>query len=130
MDAKQLDEWEKLAEKATPEYQLGGTDRTPLIYHSWHIRSGQGALASDMLLVDAQFCIAARTAMPALIAEVRRLQAPGTCAWSYVDGDLADYWDTECGASFCLEDGTPADNGMLFCHHCGKLILVKETSHE
>ena len=32
-------------------------------------------------------------------------------------------WATACGALFVLNDGTPSQNGMLFCHHCGKRLV-------
>jgi hypothetical protein len=41
-----------------------------------------------------------------------------TCKWHQ-----NEYWsayDTECGDSFYLEDGTPEENGMKFCCYCGK----------
>ena len=42
------------------------------------------------------------------------------CTWEY-DSDL-DTWETECGESFCLTNGTPSENGMIYCFHCGKKI--------
>ena len=30
-----------------------------------------------------------------------------------------DAWTTGCGQLFVLNDGTPADNHMRFCYHCG-----------
>jgi DNA-binding transcriptional regulator YdaS (Cro superfamily) len=39
------------------------------------------------------------------------------CAWEQqTDGD----WDTACGHTFVIMDGTPADNGITFCCFCGK----------
>ncbi len=40
------------------------------------------------------------------------------CEWHYEDG----IWITECGSEFQLNDGTPKENGMIFCHKCGKKI--------
>lgn len=45
------------------------------------------------------------------------IQGRGTCTWEY--DDARDYWETSCGEAFQLVDGTPADNGMRFCPHCG-----------
>ena len=42
------------------------------------------------------------------------------CTWTY-DEDL-DTWDTECGESFVVTNGTPAENSMRFCCYCGKPI--------
>jgi hypothetical protein len=49
------------------------------------------------------------------------------CVW-HQDGDGSDMWGSECGRYFRLDDGTPSDNGMRWCCHCGKPL---ETSvHE
>ena len=38
------------------------------------------------------------------------------CEW--VEDEDAN-WYTGCKETFCLNDGTPADNGMKFCCYCG-----------
>ena len=43
------------------------------------------------------------------------------CTWTY-DEDL-DTWDTECGESFVVTNGTPAENKMRFCPYCGSPII-------
>ena len=40
------------------------------------------------------------------------------CRWKYCGDD--GYWHTSCGEDFVFNDGTPQENGLLFCHHCGK----------
>lgn len=41
------------------------------------------------------------------------------CKWS----ENADhFWDTSCNKSFCLENGTPVENEMLFCCYCGDVL--------
>jgi len=59
-------------------------------------------------------------ARAALHAEFERLQQErsGICNWTYEDNN--NYWQTDCGDEFVLEDGTPKDNGMRFCVYCGK----------
>ena len=47
-----------------------------------------------------------------------------TCKWRYDEDDGC--WVTACGEQFCLEDGGPSENGMIFCYHCGKRILEKK----
>ena len=41
------------------------------------------------------------------------------CPWRLEDlhGNL---WKSDCGVSFVLTDDSPIDNGMKFCHSCGK----------
>ena len=41
------------------------------------------------------------------------------CEWTE---DCNGNWDTGCGNAFCLETGSPADNGMLFCCYCGEKL--------
>lgn len=38
------------------------------------------------------------------------------CIWTE-DGD--GFWETSCGNTFVVEDGTPYDNKMKFCPYCG-----------
>jgi len=41
----------------------------------------------------------------------------GICAWQAdEDGNLY----TDCGEIFCIEEGTPVENGFKFCIYCGK----------
>jgi hypothetical protein len=41
-----------------------------------------------------------------------------TCEWAYSEDE--DAWTTGCGEMFTIYEGTPAENNMLFCFHCGK----------
>lgn len=44
-----------------------------------------------------------------------------SCKWhNYPETD--NVWDTDCGQSFEIYDGTPTENGMGFCCYCGKPI--------
>lgn len=42
------------------------------------------------------------------------------CSWKEDSEGL--YWDTDCGQSFSLAEGTPEENKMKFCCFCGKKI--------
>jgi len=45
---------------------------------------------------------------------------PPVCTW---EQDLYhDAWKTECGGLFQVMNGTPRENGMLFCPYCGRAI--------
>ncbi len=45
------------------------------------------------------------------------------CTWT---GEGSS-WFTSCGDGWVLEDGEPEDNGIKFCHHCGKPVkFVRE----
>lgn len=44
-----------------------------------------------------------------------------SCEWhNYPETD--NVWDTDCGQSFEIYEGTPTENGMGFCCYCGKPI--------
>jgi hypothetical protein len=51
-----------------------------------------------------------------------------TCEWRY-DEYSCDY-DTDCGNTFVMIDGTPQDNGMIYCAYCGKPIVVGKPMFE
>lgn len=53
-------------------------------------------------------------------------QALTTCSWQYG----AFSWHTGCGQEWMLNDGTPEQNGMHFCHSCGKALVVDEDQPE
>lgn len=40
------------------------------------------------------------------------------CIWHQANDD-SGRWQTSCGQAWQLEDGTPEENGVRFCHHCG-----------
>ncbi|WP_395600255.1 hypothetical protein [Pseudomonas sp. B19125] len=47
---------------------------------------------------------------------------PSTCTWS--EGGFS--WHTGCGKEWQFTDGgLPAENGMHFCHSCGKKLVVE-----
>ena len=41
----------------------------------------------------------------------------GICEWLY--DEVHDVWETTCRKSFCITDGTPSDNDMVYCTYCG-----------
>jgi DNA-directed RNA polymerase subunit RPC12/RpoP/BMFP domain-containing protein YqiC len=50
------------------------------------------------------------------------------CAW--VENFDPDYWETSCGQTFILIEGTPQDNYMKYCPYCGAKIFTKQNSQE
>ena len=42
------------------------------------------------------------------------------CAW---ECDSEGNWETGCGGTFILNEGTPGDNRMAFCCYCGKPLM-------
>jgi hypothetical protein len=55
------------------------------------------------------------------------------CEWSQDDLD-GDWFVTDCGNDFILNDGTPEENKMKFCCYCGKplkqILYVEENENE
>lgn len=48
--------------------------------------------------------------------------SPTTCTWS--EGGFS--WHTGCGKEWQFTDGgLPSENGMKFCHSCGKTLVVE-----
>jgi len=44
------------------------------------------------------------------------------CNWKQEDDDWGTY-ETDCGGSFNIIDGTPQDNGFKYCCYCGKTLV-------
>lgn len=40
------------------------------------------------------------------------------CEWEPTDPDFGT-WETSCGHSFFVVEGSPSDNDMRFCCYCG-----------
>lgn len=54
-----------------------------------------------------------------------------TCRWDQWDPlDFSSTWEIACGGAWELEDGTPAENGIRFCHQCGKPVDVHPWSDD
>ena len=49
------------------------------------------------------------------------IRTPDRCQWTE-DGEA---WATQCGDYFQIENGTPEDNRMVFCPHCGRPITTE-----
>lgn len=47
------------------------------------------------------------------------------CNWTQEDDDWGTYgpYETDCGRSFNIIDGTPADNEFKYCCYCGKKLI-------
>lgn len=54
--------------------------------------------------------------------------AGGDCEWSQ-DED-SGIWNSDCGSAWSCHDDGPAENGMNFCHCCGKNLVVEVAEPE
>ncbi len=46
------------------------------------------------------------------------------CEWTLMDEEFNAY-DTSCENPWCLEEGTPEDNKMIYCPACGRKTLME-----
>lgn len=44
------------------------------------------------------------------------------CRWKW--DEYQEYWTTGCGHDWCFKQDGPTENGMRYCHHCGKPIRL------
>ena len=63
------------------------------------------------------------------IAELEALQQPKSCEWHLGDYDQ-NLWISKCGAEFILIEGIPSENGMKFCHKCGRKLIQIEPKEQ
>lgn len=57
-------------------------------------------------------------------AEQQLDERSGTCEWKDEDG--VGTWHSACGVVWSFHEDGPAENGMNFCHSCGKQVAVSE----
>jgi len=48
-----------------------------------------------------------------------------TCNWEQDNDTEWNLWETDCGESFHIEEGTPKENNMNYCCYCGKKLVEK-----
>ncbi|MGO2711558.1 hypothetical protein [Pseudomonas helleri] len=61
-------------------------------------------------------------------ADQRIDDCSGTCEWSREDD--SGIWHSGCGVTWSFHDDGPEENGMHFCHSCGKTLVVEATTSE
>ncbi|HCF4988906.1 hypothetical protein [Pseudomonas aeruginosa] len=63
----------------------------------------------------------------AALAHAPTSSASPSCKWTESSG----IWETGCGQTWSFIEDGPAENGALFCHHCGgRLVLIKSDDQE
>lgn len=63
----------------------------------------------------------------AALAHAPTSSASPSCKWTESSG----IWETGCGQTWGFVEDGPAENGALFCHHCGgRLVLIKSDDQE
>ncbi|HBN9494579.1 TPA: hypothetical protein M5Q67_005438 [Pseudomonas aeruginosa] len=63
----------------------------------------------------------------AMLAAEPTSSASPSCKWTESSG----IWETGCGQTWGFVEDGPAENGALFCHHCGgRLVLIRSDDQE
>ncbi|HDP4773496.1 hypothetical protein [Pseudomonas aeruginosa] len=130
------------AERIEPEQgwveQAGGDERAA--FEAWVRRDWPGAplrFIRDALPVNdpryGQYCDDALQRAwvgwqaRAALAHAPTSSASPSCKWTESSG----IWETGCGQTWSFIEDGPAENGALFCHHCGgRLVLIKSDDQE
>jgi hypothetical protein len=50
------------------------------------------------------------------------------CIWHY--DDFEGSYNTDCGQAWCLNEGTPKQNKIRYCHYCGRRRLGKKPKNK
>lgn len=48
-----------------------------------------------------------------------------TCEWKENESEYDTTWETSCGETFVLLEGTPEENGLKFCAYCGRKLTQR-----
>lgn len=67
----------------------------------------------------------ARALAKKLVQTVRATR--GACVWNEDDDGT---WESTCGQSWQFIEGGPGENGVRYCHACGKAVKANPYSHE
>lgn len=63
--------------------------------------------------------------MKAKIFDVELAGMEDTCKWRNMDdNELASVWYGDCGIDWMLDSDGPAENGMIYCPQCGRVLEV------
>jgi len=51
------------------------------------------------------------------------------CMWTEKDcwWKDEDLWSTNCGKEFMINEGSPLENGMVYCPYCGRIIWIERS---
>lgn len=81
------------------------------------------SLDSGYICDDNRGCINNKWELKEALQEKQAGDKKDFCVWTEeMDGDC---WDSSCGESFVLIEGTPKENDFKFCAYCGKEIQEK-----
>ncbi|RPZ09847.1 hypothetical protein IPC595_24440 [Pseudomonas aeruginosa] len=90
------------------------------------LQSIMGWTAAENIPDDRKLCLI-RNAASAALTHAPTSSASPSCKWTESSG----IWETGCGQTWSFIEDGPAENGALFCHHCGgRLVLIKSDDQE
>ncbi|WP_225571195.1 hypothetical protein [Pseudomonas sp. Y24-6] len=99
-----------------------------------YVYAGDFDAATRCFLDAAERCLAAERREQALHLRLNAADqriddlAGGDCEWSQ-DED-SGIWNSGCGSIWSFHDDGPAENGMNFCHCCGKNLVIEVAEPE
>lgn len=69
--------------------------------------------------------------LEALLNHARKIGEAVTEACVWTESPDHAFWQPACrGDPFTLNDGTPEENHLTYCHHCGRIIIGKPSGEE
>ncbi|MGU2117882.1 hypothetical protein ACSEOT_29545 [Pseudomonas aeruginosa] len=106
--------------------QVGGDERTAFEAWATHLPMDRQPLRPDLYMPPTQWAWEAWQFRAAL-SHAPTSSASPSCKWTESSG----IWETGCGQTWSFIEDGPAENGALFCHHCGgRLVLIKSDDQE
>ncbi|HFX2585008.1 hypothetical protein [Pseudomonas aeruginosa] len=106
--------------------QAGGDERAAFEAWATHLPMDRQYLRPDLYMPPTQWAWDAWQARAALVHAPTSSASP-SCKWTESSG----IWETGCGQTWSFIEDGPAENGALFCHHCGgRLVLIKSDDQE
>lgn len=115
-----------LRDPPAPVEQAGGDERTAFEAWATHLPMDRQPLRPDLYMPPTQWAWEAWQFRAAL-SHAPTSSASPSCKWTESSG----IWETGCGQTWSFIEDGPAENGALFCHHCGgRLVLIKSDDQE
>lgn len=98
-------------------------DKAKLTAENEELRAANTHLASENAAQAAKMAawLAQEETLTAELAELHDRLDGVPCTWTEDDEGV---WSTSCGELWQFTDGDPADNGAVWCMHCGKRIAA------
>jgi hypothetical protein len=125
-DAAWIKDRDNALQKALAEQPAPVHEMTPEMMRKVQMHSELGAYAAANL--SGAYDLFAEFWRVAMSAAPQPAQQEQTCTWARPESDFPDTWESSCGVMWTFDEGGPKENGMRFCHKCGKKN-IESTQH-